>query len=160
MTDPVFIVDQLQRMHGGGAWHGPSMREALAGVSFDLATQRLGHAGHSIFDLLHHIAAWTGEVHERLKGRAPQLPDDGDFPDRRVPPTEADWIALRQHAEARQAELIADLELLDAARLQDAVSTAGTASERRTLATVLHGLVQHNAYHIGQIILIRRALGG
>ena len=160
MTELQFIIDQLHRMFEGGAWHGPSLREALDGVSFELATKRLGQSSHSIFDLVHHMAAWTGEVHERLKGRAPQLPGEGDFPTRAGVPTEADWDAVRQRLETQHATLIADLEFLDPDRLQEVIGSASAPlGSGRPLVAVLHGLVQHNAYHIGQVILLRRALG-
>jgi len=160
MTELQLIIDQLQRMFEGGAWHGPSLREAIDGVSFDLATRRLGQSSQSILDLVHHMAAWTGEVHARLKGRAPQLPDEGDFPNRALVPSETDWDALRQRLETQHATLMAELEFLDPTRLQDPVgSSSASGVPPRPLVAVLHGLVQHNAYHIGQIVLIRRALG-
>ena len=161
MTELQFIIDQLHRMFEGGAWHGPSLREALDGVSFELANKRLGHSSHSILDLVHHMAAWTGEVHARVKGRAPQLPDEGDFPARTWVPTEANWEEVRRRLEAQHATLIADLEFLDPARLQESIGKSDSASNDsvRSIVAVLHGLVQHNAYHIGQIVLIRRALG-
>ena len=162
MTELQFIIDQLQRMYAGGAWHGPSVREALDGVSFELATKRLGQSSHSIYDLVHHLAAWIGEVHARLKGRAAQLPDEGDFPARTTMPSEADWDAVRQQLDTQHATLMADLEFLDPMRLQDLIGSSSSAqsSAGRPLVAVLHGLVQHNAYHTGQIVLIRRALGG
>jgi uncharacterized damage-inducible protein DinB len=161
MTELQFLIDQLHRMYEGGAWHGPSLREALDGVSFELATKRLGQSSHSIFDLVHHMAAWIGEVHARLKGRSPQLPDNGDFPTRAGVPTEGDWNTVRQHLDTQHATLLADLEFLNPARLQDTIgaSASGPLGTERPLLSVLHGLVQHNAYHIGQIVLIRRALG-
>jgi uncharacterized damage-inducible protein DinB len=160
MTELQLLIDQLRRMYEGNAWHGPSLREALDGVSFELATERLGQSDHNILDLVHHMAAWTGEVHARLNGRAPQLPDEGDFPTRAGVPTEADWDVVRQRLDTQQATLLADLEFLDPARLQEiAAGTPASSGNERSLLSVLHGLVQHNAYHIGQVVLIRRALG-
>ena len=161
MTELQLIIDQLHRMYEGGAWHGPSLREALDGVSFELSTKRLGQSSHSILDLVHHMAAWTGEVHARMRGRAPQLPDEGDFPTRAGHPTEDDWKAVREHLDTAQATLLADLEFLDPGRLPEMIGNSASASvgAGRPLISVLHGLVQHNAYHVGQVILIRRALG-
>lgn len=161
MTELQLVIDQLQRMYAGRAWHGPSLTEALDGVDVDLATKRVGHSAHSIFDLVHHVAAWIGEAHARIGGRVPQMPDDGDFPASDDVPTAADWTELRQRLDTNHATLIADLNFLDPGRLSETISTAATPElgEDRTVLSVLHGLVQHNAYHIGQIVLIRRAVG-
>lgn len=161
MTELQFLIDQLRRMYEGSAWHGPSLREALDGVTLELATKRVGHYGHTIYDLVHHVSAWVGEVHKRVSGRPPQYPDEGDFPSHATQPTEAEWAALRSRLDTNQATLVADLEFLDPARLSDQVGTATSPSlgTGPTVLGMLHGLVQHNAYHAGQIVLMRRALG-
>ncbi|MFN8573992.1 MAG: DinB family protein [Gemmatimonadaceae bacterium] len=161
MTELQFLIDQMRRMYEGRAWHGPSIREALDGVTLELATQRLGSSSHTIYDLVHHIAAWIGEVHARVGGRTPQYPVEGDFPSRTIAVTQSDWSALRTRLDTAQATLLADLEFLDPDRLAEHVGTANAPSlgTGPTILAMLHGLVQHNAYHAGQIVLMRRALG-
>ncbi|MFN8580252.1 MAG: DinB family protein [Gemmatimonadaceae bacterium] len=161
MTELQFLIDQMRRMYEGRAWHGPSIREALDGVTLELATKRVGQSSHSIYDLVHHMAAWIGEVHARVGGRPPQYPTEGDFPSRVSTPTEADWKAVCDRLDTQQATLLADLEFLDPARLSDLVGTANAPSlgTGPSVLAMLHGLIQHNAYHAGQVVLIRRALG-
>jgi uncharacterized damage-inducible protein DinB len=156
------LAAALTRMHDGGAWHGPSMREALAGVTAAEAGAHPVPGAHSIYELTHHLAAWTGEVARRLQGGAPTLPEDGDWPAPDVRVDEEAWAAVQTRLATRNAALVALVTALPADRFAERV---GTSSDPATgtgisLYGMLHGLVQHDAYHAGQIVLLRRALGG
>ena len=62
------ILDQLNRAYEGNAWHGPSVREALAGVTAEHARARPLANAHSIWELVHHIAVWESVGRRRLAG--------------------------------------------------------------------------------------------
>ena len=160
MREPTFVMKQLRRMKEGRAWHGPSLDEALAGVSFELAERRLGPGSHSIYELTHHVAAWAGEVLARVRGRAAQLPDEGDWPADAATPER--WEAARARLDETHANLLREIGGLDESRLAERVASIDDPAlgGGTTVLGMLHGLVQHDAYHAGQIVLIRRALGG
>src|SRR5919199_1641697 len=62
------IADQLRRAHEGGAWHGPSVRELLAGVTAEQAAARPFEGAHSIRELVEHVEAWERAILRRLGG--------------------------------------------------------------------------------------------
>ncbi len=105
-----------------------------------------------------HITAWQREVVRRLRGSNPQLPAEGDWPERAR--SAASWEETKAGLGASYAELLVALRELPEERLIKQVG-----SERDRLlgvgvtngATVL-GVIQHNAYHGGQIALIRKLL--
>jgi uncharacterized damage-inducible protein DinB len=68
MTEIERILDQLRRAYEGEAWHGPSVREAIAGVTAAQAHARPLANGHSIWELVHHIAVWEDVGRRRLGG--------------------------------------------------------------------------------------------
>ena len=155
------IVGGLRHIYGGGAWHGPSVTEALAGITAADAAARPVPSAHSIYELVHHLAAWTGEVTRRLQGADAAEPEDGDWPSPDVTIDEAQWNAVLALLAARQAALSDAILAFDAGRLSDKVgyeasAPLGTGGSYRTM---LHGLIQHDAYHAGQIVLLKRALG-
>ena len=80
MTETERILDQLRRANKGGAWHGPSVGETLAGVSAEMAAARPLSAAHSIWEVVLHIAAWQSAVGRRLEGDRAQLPGEEDWP--------------------------------------------------------------------------------
>jgi uncharacterized damage-inducible protein DinB len=151
------ILEQMRRMYAGGAWHGPSLTEALDGVTAAQAAARPLAGGHTIYELTHHVAAWIGEVHDRLGGKVPGNPADGDFPppDERV--DDAAWRRMRERLESRHRALMDALPRFDPSRLEDPVDPA-QGPEGGVYYQLLHGLVQHNAYHAGQIMLLKRGL--
>ena len=84
MTEIERILDQLKRAFEGNAWHGPSIREALEGVTAEQAQARpLGNA-HSIWELVQHIAVWEDVGRRRLTGDRAQIaissPEDWPAP--------------------------------------------------------------------------------
>lgn len=54
------IADQLRRAIDGGAWHGPSLSEALDGVKATQAAVRQIPSADSIWELTLHVAALPG----------------------------------------------------------------------------------------------------
>jgi uncharacterized damage-inducible protein DinB len=158
MIEP--LLGDLRRIYEGNAWHGPSVLEAIGDVTAQQAAARPIPNAHSIYELTHHIAAWIGETTSRLQGKPPGNPGDGDFPPRPTAVDDAAWADVRARLERRQAELIETVAGFDPARLDEAVDPenrkdpSGPVSYR----ALLSGLAQHNAYHAGQIVLLRKAL--
>lgn len=148
MSEIERIRDQLRRAHSGDAWHGPSLRELLEGVDADTAAARPIAGAHSIQELVLHIVAWQNEALCRLNGEGRDLPPDEDWPHGGVP-----WKALLEELEASHIRVLETLAELDDDRLDGAVMGTGG-----TIYDLVHGVVQHNLYHGGQIALLRRAV--
>jgi len=153
-------LGEVRRMYVGNAWHGPAVLEALEGVTATQAAARPIAGAHSIHELTHHMAAWIGEAMSRIRGNPPGDPADGNFPPRGVPVDDAAWDAARDLLARRQAEFVDLVSAFDPARLEDPVdpSMSPDPEHPRTYSALIHGVVQHNAYHTGQVILLRRAI--
>ena len=75
------LIDDLERGYDGDAWHGPPLRKVLDGVTAEVASARPVADGHSIWEIVAHLAAWDGVVACRIaEQRAIEAPDAGDFP--------------------------------------------------------------------------------
>jgi len=151
------LRDELRRSLHGPAWHGPALLEALCDVSPREAQARPLAGAHTIAELAFHALAWMEEVTRRLDGSAPALPARGDWPsdDAALPLVEAVRL-LRQAGDT----LDATLATFPAARLPETVGTGHDApvGSGVSYAVMLHGLAQHNAYHGGQVSLLKKAL--
>lgn len=154
------LLADLRRIYEGNAWHGPSVLDAITGVTAEQAAARPLPSAHSIYELTHHIAAWLGEVTSRLQGNPPGSPADGDFPAASVRVDEAAWNALRSHLERRQAELLDAVATFDPGRLDEVVNPGARREPDAadTFRALLSGLAQHSAYHAGQIVLLKKGL--
>jgi uncharacterized damage-inducible protein DinB len=146
------IVDQLQRAFEGHAWHGPAVRELLADVSAAQADARPIAQAHSIWEIVLHISTWEHIVRRRLQGEVINGLAD-----------EEDWPAVRDSSEAAWRQAVHDLEerhraLRDAvAQLDEARLTAKVPGKDHSVYVMLHGIIQHDLYHAGQIAVLKKA---
>ncbi|MBA3806116.1 MAG: DinB family protein [Acidobacteria bacterium] len=151
MSEVKRIQDQLRRSFEGPAWHGPSIKELLAGVIAEQATAKPLAEAHSIWEIVLHIAAWEEAALRRLAGDRAELSTEEDWPP--VPDTsEAAWRDTLELMEQNHLRLRDALAGLDDSRLPEPV-VDGMSSVYGTL----HGVIQHNLYHAGQIALLKRA---
>lgn len=155
MTQVESIADLLERAFRGGAWHGPAVAEALAGLDAATAAARPLAGAHSIWEIVHHLAVWNEVPRRRLDGeRLQNLPPERDFPpvtDLSAGAWQASLAALQDAHAALHARV---LELADG-QLDDPVVGSDP-----TVRGMLLGVLQHNAYHAGQIVLLRKPQGG
>ena len=161
MSAEVFrLLDQLRRAHDGDPWHGSPVVTILAGVTAPQAATPPPNGAHSIWAIVLHMTAWRREVASRAGGAPAGEPVEGDWPD--VPePTEAAWRKTIEDLAAAHREVVDAASRLTDGDLFQPINDPrnrplGTGVTRYEL---LHGLVQHDAYHAGQIGILRRVLG-
>ncbi len=150
-TEPQRIADQLHRAYAGGAWHGPALRQLLHGVSAKQAAARPVRGAHTIWELVLHITAWNRAVLRRTQGKATSLSPAENFP--AMPrATTANWKQAQAALRAAQQDLHHAVSALPDSRLKKIVP-----GKRYSVYFMLHGLVQHDLYHAGQIALLKKA---
>jgi len=148
------IVDQLKRSYMGEAWHGPSLMELLNEVDFEMASTHKLNNVHNIWEILLHISAWIKFTRKTL--------DDEPLPTR-LDETE-DWPPIsnvnsknwEDSVKSFQNEnelLLKKLSKIDDSKLSDIVP-----GRNYSYYFLLHGVVQHNLYHAGQISLIKSSI--
>jgi len=152
MSEIERILDQMDRAFSGDAWHGPSLMSLLDGISAEDASKHTVRGAHSIWELVHHLGAWNTIVGRRLQGEDVEITTERDWP-----PVwevnESGWRrALDQLAESH-ARLRKVTQGMSEQRLQQKA-----AGPDYTCYVVLHGVVQHNLYHAGQIAILKKAL--
>lgn len=152
MNEVERIVDQFRRAFDGEAWHGPGVLELLQGVG---ATQAAAHPvpnAHSIWELTLHIAAWENACRRRLEGDRAQLSEQEDWP--AINDTsEESWQAALSKLKQVHNDLLEKISQLDEKQLDQPI-LAGLTSTYGTL----HGVVQHDLYHAGQIAVLKKAI--
>jgi uncharacterized damage-inducible protein DinB len=152
MSEIERIRDQLKRSHQGEAWHGPSVGEVLEGVSSEQAAARPLAEAHTIWELVLHLVAWTDVARRRLEGeRIDSLSDQEDFP-KVVDPGEEAWRKALAQLDDAHTRLDETISRFEESRLDDPVPLRDD-----SYYTMLYGLIQHNAYHAGQMVLLGKA---
>jgi uncharacterized damage-inducible protein DinB len=131
-------------------------------LSAELAARQVAGFPHTIGQLVFHMDYWMEYELRRIRGESPAYPEHNSesFPAASAPLDEREWDRLR----ARTAELLGEfLELAQSStqELQREINSTheGDKKVAGTLEAVLWQMVAHNSYHVGQIAMVRRALG-
>jgi uncharacterized damage-inducible protein DinB len=153
MSETARIADQLRRAFHGDAWHGDSLFEILNGVTAAQAAARPIKNAHSIWELVLHIAAWDGAVRRRLGGEAVALSGEKNFPPV-TDTSESAWRKALEHVGRVHDDLVAAVAAFPDSRLGEKVP--GKDPDYHTFYYNLHGVLQHELYHAGQIALLKK----
>jgi uncharacterized damage-inducible protein DinB len=153
------IVDELERDHTGDPWHGSPVTSILDGITAEQAAARPMKGAHCIWELVLHMTAWKNEVRKRLSGAPASDPDEGDWPS--VGETTASrWQKAVDGLHRAHEALLAAVRALPEAKLFEPTNDP----RNRPLGTgvsyyvLLHGIVQHDAYHAGQIAVLKKGV--
>lgn len=144
------FVQQLEQAHNGGAWHGPSVKEALDGVDSAAAVRRPIAGAHNIYEIVHHLRVVDDVVRSHFRGEAPS--DENDWPEAGAELGEEAWQEARARLEASQKALRETV-----AALPDEAIGQSVPGKEMTYGAELVGILNHDLYHTGQIVLLRKA---
>ena len=131
--------------------------EAVAGIPSRLRGVRPPGAPHSPWELLEHMRIAQWDILEFSRNPKHVSPDfaEGYWPATAAPPDDAAW-------DRSAAAFRTDLDAM--ARLVEDPSTDLFAriphGEGQTILREALLVADHNAYHLGQLVLVRRLLGG
>ncbi len=152
--ESALIAEQLRRAFEGDAWHGPALLELLKDVDAATAAAKPSPDVHSIWELVLHIAVWDAASIRRLSGEKTQPTGVDNFPI--IPkPTEAAWRRAVAAAKRTHDQLVKTVKALPESRLRERVP-----GKKYDFYFMLHGVVQHELYHAGQIAILKKIRGG
>lgn len=154
MSESARLADQIRRAFEGDAWHGDSVLEILAGVNAKTAAARPIPNAHSIWELVLHIRAWDHVVVRRAGGAAATLSDEENFPPVKDA-SEAAWQQAQELAKRTHDELVRTVAAFPDSRLQGQVP--GKTQDYYNFYYMFSGIVQHELYHAGQIVMLKKA---
>jgi hypothetical protein len=144
------LLDILDQGYKRKAWHGPTLRQSLRGVSAKAAAWRPAPGRHNIWEIAVHAAYWKYVVRRRLRGekRGSFVLKGSNWFERPLELSEKAWRA--------------DLALLEAEHqaLRLALADYLAGKTRKVPARLIFGVAFHDVYHAGQIRLLRRLQAG
>ena len=150
----------IELLYGKGAHANPIA--CVEDLSAELAGLRVDNLPHSVWQIVWHMNFWTDHDLRRIRGENPRYPEHASegWPLESAPASEAEW----KKGAARFAECIGVLAAMaeaDANTLNREVPPTHPTHVNRasTVVALLWQISAHNSYHVGQIALVRRALG-
>lgn len=153
-------MSEMKRIRGqfkfasiGPAWHGASLAENLQGISAEQAARHAIPGAHSIWEIVHHIAAWEHKAARVIAGEEYfTMQGDDDWPP--VKETSANaWSAALAHLESGRTALLEAMKSFPESKLTENVPSRDFPWE-----VLLFGMTHHSLYHSGQIAILKKAV--
>lgn len=162
VPDRATLLAALEEAYRGPAWHGPSLRSTLQGVSAETAGWRPAEGRNTIAELVAHLAYGRHLVGQRLAALMgedhPSFPRKlrkSWWPEVSTTEGEAGWrdeLALLDECHMRF------ISIVERASARDLARTRGSAE--RPIAREILGIAFHDLYHAGQVRLVVRMWEG
>ncbi len=138
------LLEQLRTSHTEEDWYVPA-KIAVEGLTAEQAMWSPGKGNHSVGQLAYHLWYWDARSLQQFKGEKP-APFDGNNNETFDKFTAEQWDDLVK----KLNQVMADWE------------TAVEAADDKTLAenaSLIAHVGAHNAYHIGQMLYVRKLHG-
>lgn len=138
------LLEQLRTTHTQEDWFAPAS-VAVDGLTAEQANWNPAHGGHSVGQLAYHLWFWDLRSLQRFKGEK-LMAYDGNNDETFNNFTPAQWNDLVK----KLNQVMSDWE--EAVQNADDKKLAANAS-------LIEHVAEHNAYHIGQILYVRKLQG-
>lgn len=150
-----YIIKTFESTLSGQPWFGRAVYEILGEIDESIVTMKPNEASHSLLELIWHMNTWAefvlGSLESRTAGEMKTI-EANDW--RGIDPVTNSWkkgIAQLKETHSRIMELLGKKS--DDNFLGDIVP-----GRQFNFRFMLHGLIQHNIYHLGQVAYIKKML--
>jgi uncharacterized damage-inducible protein DinB len=138
------LLEQLRSTHNKAEWFVPA-NTAVAGLTAEQANWTDGKGNHSIGQLTTHLVFWDRRSLEQFEGK-PVQKYNGNNDETFTRFDSKQWDATVKQLDEVMSEW------------EKAVASADESKLQSSYSTIAH-IGTHNAYHIGQIIYVRKEQG-
>ncbi|PTS98583.1 DinB family protein [Flavobacterium sp. HMWF030] len=152
MSENKRISNLYQSVYNGEPWLEVTLAKTLKDVSAEQAYRKINPKLNTIWEIVNHLIQWRRNILRRVQGETIITPDHNYF----VPvidPSEAAWEQSLQNLEKSQESWNAFF-----VDFSDADLDKIYANNNHTYYEHLHGIIQHDVYHLGQIVILKKLL--
>lgn len=153
MESKEILIAELKKLLNGGSAH-VGLKDALAGLPFELLGEKPEKLPYSIWQLVEHIRIAQWDMLEFSKDgnhKSPKWPDEY-WVTALAPSSEKQWSDTLNQLDDNLREFMTLIET------EDLFENIPHGSGQNILREALQ-IADHNAYHIAEIVVIRRLLG-
>lgn len=144
------IKSLFEKLYSGSPWIDVSICDSLAEVSAAQASTHVLKNANSIWEIVNHLISWRENVLKRVQGKVITTPAHNYF----LPvsdTSEKAWKKTLKQLETSQNNWIKLLDEFSPADFKNIYPNNGMNYYEH-----IHGIIQHDAYHLGQIILLKK----
>ncbi len=143
----------FEDLYDGEPWIGVSIFDTLKNIPAAQASKKIFPEWNSIWEIVNHIISWRLTVLQRVHGEVIPSPDDNYIEDISDNSGKA-WKATLKRLEETQQQWIKFLKKFKQKDFDNIYS-----HNSLTYYEHIHGIMQHDAYHLGQVVLLAKKTG-
>lgn len=148
------IATHLREILNGDPWYGRSMYSVLDEVDPTVVFVNPDEKGHAMIELLYHMITWAQSVQSALEENpVKDIRYYEKFDWREIDPTMHTWRNGVQEFKATNKRILELLQMKDDAFLEKPVG-----HRSYNVGYMLRGYLDHNIYHLGQLIYVKKLL--
>lgn len=152
LKDTDRIIKLFADLYEGNPWLGVNWMDTLNTISAEKASRRIAEGRNTIWEIVNHVIHWRRNVLQRLHGDVITTPDHNYI----LPvsdTSEIAWQRTLKELHLSQQEWLVFLEGCDENQFSKIYP-----NNQMTYYEHIHGILQHDAYHLGQIVLLAKMI--
>lgn len=150
MKESSRIISLFEKLYNGSPWIDVTIAASLKNISARQAAARALPDCNSIWELVNHLIHWRLNVLKRVQGKRIATPDN-NYIEAITDTSDTAWKKTLDKLNESQEKWIHFLETFKSENFSNIYS-----NNNMNYYEHIHGILQHDAYHLGQIILLRK----
>lgn len=152
MKETKRITKLFEDLYNGNPWIDVTIMGTLKNITPEQASKKMAPGRNSIWQIVNHIISWRENVLLRVKGNELVTPNNNYFMEI-ADISETAWQKALDQLKNSQHQWIAFLKTFDEAQFEKIYP-----KNRMSYYEHIHGIIQHDAYHLGQIVLLSKLI--
>lgn len=148
MNESKRTLSLFKKLYDGSPWIDINISSVLKNVSAEQASKRVLKNCNTVWEITNHIIGWRSDVLQRVQGKIIASPENNYF-EPVADTSEKNWADTLKRLSDVQDDWIEFLDKVDSGEFEKVY-----ASNNMTYYEHIHGIIQHDAYHLGQIVLL------
>ncbi|MEJ7627096.1 MAG: DinB family protein [Ferruginibacter sp.] len=152
MTEVEKIISLFEKLYNGEPWIDVNIKSILENITAKQADSKPFPNCNSIWEIVNHLIEWRTNVLQRLQGVVIVTPGNNYFEPIEDKSNQA-WKDILKKFEDSQTQWIVFLKQFNPESFDSRYP-----SNKMTYYEHIQGILQHDSYHLGQIVLLIKVL--
>lgn len=151
MSETKRIQKLFNDLYHGSPWIDVTINGTLETITAQQASARPVANSNSIWEIVNHIISWRLNVLQRVQGKVIETPSHNYFTTIKDT-TDAEWANTLQELKDSHQKWVSFLNTFNEKDFEKIYPI-----NEMTYYEHIHGIIQHDAYHLGQVTLLAKA---
>lgn len=150
MKETLRMASLFEKLYNGSPWIDVNLYDTLSPLSAAQAADRVVPQLNTIWEIVNHLISWRENVLQRIQGKVISTPDHNYF----KPVSNTSSVAWKKTLAQLAASQDKWLQLLQTYPKADLEKIYP--NNQMNYYEHIQGILQHDAYHLGQIVLLAK----